>query len=364
MEALKVAREQKLSLEQAARDLRYKTFDSLVKKGLVDKIATAHHLNDQAETIMLNLLRGCGLTGAKGMEPVRDEIYIRPFLEVDRAEIMQYIADYDIPFVEDETKADTSYSRNYIRNVIMPTIRKKFKSVDRNLVNFSKICAEDDEFINGQIEMGGVVRNKDITKLPLNYFSFKSSVINRILMKCLQFYSLQDIEKKHITMIKSFAQEGENGSSIDMPFGLKIHKEYDYLTIAPKNSVAVVNSYKFQKGKSYIEGFGTIRIVSSKVFNEPKPHSHTVDASKIPDGACWRFKEQGDIFAPFGGAGSKSLKEYFIDKKIPVRLRERVPVLAVGNQILIIADIEIADSIKVDESSTKLYKIHYEKDLF
>ena len=81
-------------------------------------------------------------------------------------------------------------------------------------------------------------------------------------------------------------------------------------------------------------------------------------------GAVWRFREQGDEFAPFGDAGTKSLKEYFIDKKIPQRLRDRIPVLAVGNQILIVADIEIADSLKVDDSSKNLYKIHYEKDLF
>lgn len=364
VEALKTAKEEKMSVEQAARVVRYKTFDGLIQKGLVDKIATAHHLNDQAETILLNLLRGCGLGGAKGMEPVRDKVYIRPFLEVERTEIMEYIDDNAIPYVEDETNADSSYSRNYIRNVIMPTIRKKFKSVDRNLVNFAHICSEDDEFINDQIEMGGVVRNKDVTKIPLSYFSFKPSIINRILMKCLQHYSLQDIEKKHIMLIRSFALESENGASIDLPFDIKIHKEYDYITLSLKGNSKVETGYTFAKGKTNIEGFGTIRVVSSKVFNEIKPHSHVIDADKLPMGAVWRFRQTGDEFAPFGDAGTKPLKEYFIDKKIPQRLRDRIPVLAVGNQILIVADIEIADSLKVEDSSTHLFKIHYEKDLF
>lgn len=364
VEALKVAKDEKMTVEQAARDARYKTFDSLIQKGLVDKIATAHHLNDQAETILLNLLRGCGLSGAKGMDAVRDRVYIRPFLDIDRADIMSYIDENSIPFVEDETNQDNTYSRNYIRNVIMPTIRKRFKSIDRNLINFANICAEDEEFIQNQVEMGGVVRNKDITKIPLTYFNYQPSIVNRILMRCLQTYSLQDIEKRHINMIKSFAIESENGASIDLPFDLRVHKEYDYLTIAPKKAKVEVGGYPFQKGKTYIEGFGTIRIVSSKVFNENKPHSHTVDASKVPAGAIWRYKQQGDTFAPFGGGGTKSLKEYFIDKKIPARIRERIPVLALGNQILIVADIEIADSLKVDNDSTQLFKIHYEKDLF
>ena len=364
VEALKYSKDEKLTLEQAARELRYKTFDSLIQKGLVDKIATAHHLNDQAETIMLNLLRGCGLGGAKGMEPMRDNIYIHPFLDVDRAEIMAYNDENDVPNVEDETNTDNTYSRNYIRNVIMPTIRKKFRSIDRNLVNFAKICAEDDEFINNQVEMGGVIKEKNIVKIPLTYFTFKPSVINRILIKALQNYSLQDIEKRHITMIREFALEGKNGDSIDLPFDIRCHKEYDYLSIAPKGEVVKSLDRPFTKGKTYIDGFGTIRIVSSKVYNEIKPHSHVVDANKVPANAVWRFRQSGDEFTPFGSEYSKKLKEYFIDKKIPSRLRDRIPVLAVGNKIYIIADIEISNDLRVDDNYTQLYKIHYEKDLF
>lgn len=364
IEALKIAKENKLTIEEGARVARYKTFDGLIQKGLVDKIATAHHLNDQAETILLNLLRGCGLGGAKGMEPIRDNVYIRPFLETERVHIMEYIDDNDIPYVEDETNSDTAYSRNYIRNVVMPTIRQKFKSVDSNLVNFAHICAEDDDYINSQIEMGGVVREKEVTKIPLSYLNYAEPVVNRILKKCLQFYSAQDIERKHIQLIKAFAKESENGASIDLPFDIKVHKEYDYLTISLKNDKKYVSGYAFKKGKTEIVGFGTIRVVSSKVFNEIKPHSHVIDADKLPDGAVWRFRQMGDQFTPFGDAGTKSLKEYLIDKKIPQRLRDRIPVLAVGNQILIVADIEIADSLRVDDTSQKLYKIHYEKDLF
>lgn len=363
VEALKLAKEKKITIEQAGREARYKTFDGLIQKGLIDKIATAHHLNDQAETILLNLLRGCGLSGAKGMEPVRDKVYIKPFLEIDRGEIMEYIDENDIPFVEDETNADSTYSRNYIRNIVMPTIRKKFKSVDNNLVNFAKICAEDDEYINEQVEMGGVVRNKDVTKIPLSYFSFKASIINRILMKALSYYSLQDIEKKHIIMIRDFVKESGNGASIDLPFGIKIHKEYDYVTMSLKGGEKIKLGRNFSKGKTEIEGFGVIRVVSSKVFKENKPHCHTIDADKLPKNAVWRFREQGDVFTPFGG-GTKSLKEYLIDKKIPQRLRDRIPVLAVDNEIYIVADIEISDKLRVDEGFKNLYKVHYEKDLF
>ena len=262
VDAVKLSRDEKLSIEAAARDARYNTFEALIKKGLVDKIALAHHLYDQAETILLNLLRGCGLAGAKGMEPMRDNKYIRPMLTVPREEIMSYIDEYAIPYVEDETNADINYSRNYIRNVIMPTIRKKFRSADKNLVHFADICAEDDKYINSQIEMGAVAKLGDVTRIPMYYFSYQPSITNRILLKTLSNYASQDIESKHINMICEFARDGQNGDSIDLPFGIKVHKEYEYITIAPLKAKVEVASQKFSKGKTYIVGFGTVRIVS------------------------------------------------------------------------------------------------------
>ena len=363
VDAVKLSREEKLSVEAGARNARYNTFEALIKKGLVDKIALAHHLYDQSETILLNLLRGCGLSGAKGMEPMRDNKYIRPMLQVPREEIMAYIDEFAIPFVEDETNADTAYSRNYIRNVVMPTIRKRFKSVDKNLVHFADICAQDDEYINTQVDMGTIIKMGDVTRVPMYYFSYQPSVTNRVLLKVLNSYASQDIESKHIALICEFARDGQNGDSIDLPFGIKVHKEYEYLTIAPLKQKIEIASQKFQKGRTYIEGFGTIRVVSSKVFNEIKPHQHVVDAGKIPANAVWRFKEDKDMFTPFGHESAKKLNDYLADKKIPQRLRGNIPVLAVDNTIYIVADIEISDLVKVDDNSTNLYKINYEKDI-
>ena len=363
VDAVKLSRDEKLSIEAAARDARYNTFEALIKKGLVDKIALAHHMYDQAETILLNLLRGCGLSGAKGMEPIRDNKYIRPMLTVPREEIMGYIDEYAIPYVDDETNEDVNYSRNYIRNVIMPTIRKKFRSVDKNLVHFADICAQDDKYINSQIETGSIAKLGDVTRVPMYYFSYQPSVINRVLLKVLSAYSSQDIESKHINMICEFAHDGQNGDSIDLPFGIKVHKEYEYLTVAPLKKKVETVAQEFKKGKNYIEGFGTIRIVSSKVFNDIKPHQHVVDANKVPANAVWRFKDDKDMFTPYGSTSAKKLKDYLADKKIPQRLRGNIPVLAVDNTIYIVADLEISDLLKVDDNSGNLYKINYEKDI-
>lgn len=362
-EALKVVKEEKLTIEQAARKVRYGVFETVIKKGLVDKIALAHHLNDQAETVLLNIVRGAGLTGARGMEPIRDGIYIRPLLNTPREEIMAYLDENGLEFVEDETNADTTYSRNYIRNIVMPALRKHFKSVDKSIVNFASICAKDDDFINSQLNLGTLIETKELTKIPLTYFYQDEAIVNRILMKVFSRFAKQDIEKKHIKMVREFALEARNGNIISLPFKIKVMKEYDYITIGYIKKKETIGENNFRSGKLKIQGYGVIRSTASKVLTEPKLHQHIIDADRLPTNAIWRLRQEGDTFSPLGLGGTKKLKDYFIDKKIPQRMRDEIPVLAVGSKILVVADVEIADEMKVTEESQRFYKINYEREL-
>ncbi len=361
-ESLKVAKEEKLTVEQAARKVRYGVFATVMEKGLVDKIALAHHLNDQAETVLLNIMRGAGLSGAKGMEPVRDGVYIRPFLNTPREEIMAYLDENGLDYVEDETNQDNTYSRNYIRNIVMPALRKHFKNADKSIINFSNICRVDDTFITNNMNIGGIIETKDIVKVPLTYFYQHEAIVNRVLMNVLAKFSKQDIERKHIKMLREFALEANNGSVINLPFKIKACKEYDYIIIGDVKRKEATGSYAFKSGKIDIEGYGVIRSTSSKIYTEPKPHQHVVDADKLPTTAVWRFRKEGDTFAPLNMGGTKKLNDYYIDKKVPQRMRDAIPVLADGSKILAVADIEIADEVKVTENTIHFYKINYERN--
>lgn len=363
VEALKVAKEEKLTIEQAARKVRYGVFETVIKKGLVDKIALAHHLNDQAETILLNIIRGCGLSGAKGMEPVRDGLYIRPMLNTPREEIMSYLDEHGLEYVEDETNKDNAYSRNYLRNIVLPALRKHFGNVDKNIIHFSEICKMDEDYINSNLNLGGIIETKDITKVPMSYFYQPDSIANRMIIKVLSRFAKQDIESKHIKIVKDFVKESNNGSIISLPFKIKVLKEYDYIVFGDIKKKAVSGEYDFRSGKLKIEGYGIIRSTISKVLTEPKIHQHIIDADRLPTNAKWRFRQEGDTFASLGLGGTKKLKEYFIDKKIPQRMRDSIPVLAVDNKVLIVADIEIAEELKVTENTRSYYKINYEKDI-
>lgn len=168
-----------------------------------------------------------------------------------------------------------------------------------------------------------------------------------------KIHCLQDIERKHIKMIKEMAMEAPNGTKVNLPNGLIVLKEYNYLTITNRMFKKKSNHWRIARGVKNITGFGAIETYVTRKFEIDK-YSHVVDYNKIPKDAVWRYRKDGDIFEKFGG-GTKNLSDYFIDKKVPRRLRDITPVLAVGNEILIIAGVEISNKVRIDENTKTAY---------
>ena len=177
----------KLGLEQGAREGRYKVFKRLLDRGVVNKIALGHHQSDQAETILLNIFRGAGISGACGMELMRDGKYIRPLLYTPKTEIKAYIEQNEIPFVEDETNMLNDYSRNYIRNMILPMIRNRWNNADATICEFGKLCRRDNEYIFNQISDRAMIKeNSSTVKVYSSYFNDDKSVVSRLIIQALK----------------------------------------------------------------------------------------------------------------------------------------------------------------------------------
>lgn len=345
-----IAKERGESLETAAREGRYEVFKSLIQRGVIDKIALAHHESDQAETILMHIFRGSGIAGARGMEPIRDGIYIRPMLNVSKKEIMSYIHENNIDYVQDNSNNDIEYNRNFLRNVILPQICERWPGAEAGIVSFGRIVSEDDDYINKYVNDDGVIYNDDVAKIPLTYFSYPVSVLNRLLIKIFKKVGIKkDFEKKHIELIRELAKNGSNGGKIQLPYEVTAVKEYDYLTLCNKLMNRPELRAVFEVGEIEIPNMG--KIITKRVRTlENNKNLLFVDENKIPEDAIWRYREDGDVFTKFGG-GSKKLKSYFIDKKIPQRIRDYIPVLASGNEILVIGGIEISDNVKIEENS-------------
>lgn len=359
VDVLSLAKEKKLGLEEAARIARYKVFDSLVKKGLADKIAIAHHQSDQAETVLLNIFRGAGLKGASGME-AKQGAYVRPFLNTSKVEIENYATQNELPHVEDQTNADSTYSRNFLRNQIMPLLKTKWNNIEKNLINFAKVCKQDDDYISSTISFDDILIENGTARIPLYKFATSDAVQNRLVRYAFAKLGLsKDIEKRHLNILKNLIANGENGSKISLPNKLKASLDYDELVLyVPKTKTKFVPK-DFKTGKTNFENL-TINIKKTAVFDVKKENCHTFDANKLPKDAKWRTRQNGDVFTKFG-SGEKKLKDYFIDKKIPNAQRDNIPLLASGNEIYCVLGYEISDKVKVDEKTKKAYVINYHK---
>lgn len=350
----KLAEENGSSIETAAREARYGVFQSLVARGIVDKVALAHHAQDQAETILLHLFRGAGISGARGMEIEKQKIYIRPMLSVGKEEIIRYVTDNEIPFVEDETNSMDTFQRNFIRNKILPLVTSRFPGAISALNSFAQACKEDDDYINSQVVTDALtVEGPKTVKIPCAYFLNPQPLSTRLVFKALEMIGVyKDVERRHIELIKELALGGQNGSKLKLPMQVSVFKEYDYITLTNEQKERKILNVKFRCGSFEVENFGKVTV--KRV--EPKVEGLVLDAKKLPKEASWRFRREGDYITKFGG-GTQKLKTYLSQKKIPLRQRDFVPVLAEGSEVFVVAGYGISDKVRIDEKTKQAYQI-------
>lgn len=360
VDAVKTAKQKGVSLETSARMLRYGIFEAVLNKKIATKIALAHHKQDQAETILMHMFRGSGLNGLNGMQVKKDDLYIRPFLNVSKNSILEYLQENQLKNIEDETNNENIYARNFLRNEVIPQIQKKWPNCVDALINFAKICEQDNSFIMSNLNDDAMIFEDNIVKIPVVYFSYHNAQISRILFKAMRLLGVfVDIEKKHIDLLIEFGKTALNGKKLNLPMGVSAFKEYEYVTLTNIKPDNAEFSCDFALGETLVKNVGSI--VAKRVKDIAKnSNALFIDYNKLPRNAVWRFRKDGDMFCKFGGC-SKKLKDYFIDKKIPLRDRNCIPVLAQNNNIYAVAGYEISESVKVDKDTKSIIKIEFIK---
>ena len=348
--------EQKLTLEESARKLRYQVFAKIMKKDKLKKLFLAHHKNDQVETILMNIFRGSGVLGAGGIR--EDGVVFRPLLSLKKTEILQIAAEYGVKFVEDSTNKENDCTRNYLRNVIIPELEKIYPQVVDSISAFGEKCKEVQAFVESQI-------NKDLVEQIDDYVLVKSSVfyMNKIVIReylKLAFSKLgvfADIESKHYDLAIALYQADVN-SMLNFPHKLVLKKTYTGIKIYKEKAKKDLNQeYQFVVGKLEFENNCVIEtdIVEPDdvVYGEGSLY---VDLAKISTNAIWRTRRLGDMFSKLG-SGSKKLNDYFTDKKIDADMRDKILVLAVDNQILAVAGFDVSEKVKIDSETEQIVKI-------
>ena len=186
IDVIQYANNNKMGLEEAGRYIRYDFFDEVLKKESADKIAIAHNKNDKAETVIMNLLRGSGLSGLKGIEPMRNNKYIRPILKLERWEIEDYCQDNNLKPRIDKTNFINDCTRNKIRNIVIPYVKKEFNpNIVENLNRLSKIVSEEDLFM------------QKFTENVYSQILIKESE-NQIILDLKEFNRQENVIKKRI----------------------------------------------------------------------------------------------------------------------------------------------------------------------
>ena len=334
----------KVSIETGARLLRYQVFDSLD----CDFVCLAHNANDNAETVLMHILRGSGARGATGIKWQNGK-YLRPLLDMSREQIEQYAKEHNVPYVNDSTNGDTKYTRNFIRHKVFPLLNDLNPAAQQNILRFAENIAQDDEYLESLADISTVEFDDKAARIPKQLLQQPSPIAYRLLVKVFNRLGVYyDIEKVHLDKLVALA-DNVGGKSVNLPFGYTAINDYGYVTICLSETDATQNfEIPFKVGHTETP-VGVVEI-SAEVL----PYSLRIDVDKIPQTAVFRTRRAGDSFTKFGG-GTKPLKKYLIDKKIPERNRDSLLLVADGDEVLVVCGVEISDKVKVDSGSRTFY---------
>lgn len=337
------AAEHKLSVETAARILRYRVFDGLD----CDFVCLAHNADDNAETVLMHIIRGSGAKGASGMK-YRNGKYLRPLLNETREQIEQYAREHNVPHVEDSTNNDIDYTRNFIRRKVMPLLQQLNPAVKQNILRFAQNISGDDACLTAQAQqkMQKVRFDGNGAQIPTKLltngdYRLLDAVFNRLGIHC-------DIEQKHYCAIFDLARNA-GGKRVNLPFGYVAYNDYDGVTLCPAEQQP---NYDFEI--SFALGTTQTPLGTFEASDSPIPNSLRLDVAKLPQNAVLRTRRDGDVFTKFGG-GTKPLNRYLIDKKIPARKRDSLLLIAAENEVFAVMGVEISDKVRVDEGATPTF---------
>ena len=337
----------KENLQEKARIFRYEKFEEIRAKRKVNFVCTAHHANDDAETFFVNLIRGAGIGGLKGIAQKRDE-FLRPFLRISKKQLLAYADEVGLKWREDQSNASDKYLRNKIRHHVLPEFLKLDERAETGLQDSLKVLKNQNElykyFIkkykteNLKEEEGLVVLNltNDLIKMPQLLFEILSPYgnfnANKIIVAAAQ-PGKQFISDTHTVWVdRNRLLIEENSPETTLNEKLKIEK-----------STVEMDGFKFQFISSLPKPF------------KPAQQQAWLNAEMLDFPLTLRTWQQGDKFQPFGMKGQKKISDYLNDIKIPVPLKKKVQVLVNQGEIIWLVGHRIDERFKVNESTKLVY---------
>ena len=368
-------REKKLSAEVAARQARYQFYECVSEQIGATKIALGHHRDDQAETVLMNLLRGAGASGLKGMLPVREGKFIRPLLAFSRKEIEDFVAQRGLEPRRDATNYQLNYLRNRIRLELIPILERAYNSnIQSTLNQTAELLRTESDYLEAlaheafqacQIES----YTSDTTVLDRCLFREYHLALRRRILRLVVAEVLGEVKDFYFYHFESMLAliDGETpNSTLHLPNGVEFRREYNRLLIQK-----AIDSHAPFEYEVVVPGHTTLPLLDAEMVATivDQPMNSAV-ADKLPEGKfqavfdldrlqlplTLRQRRDGDRFHPFGMRGRKKLKDLLIDAKIPRQDRGRVPVLVSGDEIIWVVGYRTSEPFKIRaETKRRLY---------
>ena len=344
-----IAKERKQSTEEAGRDVRREAFGHTMEKHGGTKIALAHHMNDSVETFFMNLARGTGIQGMGGIRPIAG-VYIRPLLCLERREIEEFLREKNIPYCTDSTNEEDDYTRNRLRNHVIPYLEKEVNA--RTVAHIGETMSRLQElqiFLQEQTEIyykqcvkqhekGYILLENSFFEAPA---SLRPFIIKRVLVQICQ--KEKDIQEIHMQKILELFQK-QVGRQIDLPYAMQGKRIYEGVYIY-KKAVTDIDPTNVQvsfakENRQEIE-WGNIKVIcrllenasTDKIYME-KINTMRFDYDIITHGVCIRTRQPGDYITIHPDGRRQKLKSFFINEKIPQEKRDKILLVADGDHIL------------------------------
>lgn len=371
-----------LSLEEAAREVRYSFLAEIAREMGTSKVVVGHTRDDRVETVLLHLLRGTGIAGLSGLQPRsvlrcgeqhggRLEI-VRPLLEVTKQETWDYCRKHGLEPCSDSSNVEPIFLRNRIRLELLPLLRSYNRSIDTALLRLADIASDEISFIEEQLsllwdrlaseEKGILYLDKgELATLPraLQRQAFRFAV------KRLRG-DLKDIEADHIEAMIDFLSKSA-GRRLSLPQGLSLSVEYGRLALMSSQALVcpfppIVGTFDINiPGETDLAGWRVKAEILGKPVEDGDGFAASLDLDKTGRKLMVRCRRPGDRFQPLGMSQTKKLQDFMVDSRIPRSWRDRVPLVCSPDQILWVVGWRIDDRVKVTETTREVLHLKFER---
>jgi len=362
----------RLSVQEAARAVRYAFYDEVAAEYSADKIALGHHADDSAESILIHLLRGTGPLGLVGIPPVRDGRIIRPLIDLTRKEILAYLERHGLEYVLDRSNLDTDYLRNRIRHQLLPLLREEYNPNMVDALNrLGSILGDEEDFWD--LTVGRVFEELSWKRIPhgMSLSVSRLSGLHPALLRRVVRHAvlsvkgdLKRIGHVHVEAVIQLVVGSSPSGRLDLPDSITVLRDLEAVNFLSEPPQVIAGFEHDIPGiqTTPIPEIGIalkLLVCDGDEVSDPKSYPLTTalfDMEAITFPLTVRSFKEGDRFNPLGMSGSQKVKTFFINQKVARRERLRCPILLSGGHIIWVGGYRIDDSVKITEKTRKILK--------